>query len=160
MKVRILIVAAAAATLQAATASAGVFSDDLAKCLVAKAAPADRAALLQWMFTAMSANPAVTGLSNVTPAQRAEHTKAAGLLFQRLMLDDCHKETVVAVKNEGVEAVRQSFGVLGQVAMRDLMNDPAVQKDMAGLGSSLDKARWAELAKEIGVSPESITGTK
>lgn len=160
MKFRLLAIVASLAALQAGGASAGVFGDDMAKCLVANSTAADKATLIQWIFSAMAANPSVANLSNMTPAQRQERTRDAGLLMQRLMLDDCRPETVAAIKNEGIEALRQSFGVLGQVAMRNLMNDPSVSKEMEGLGEALDKARWAALAKEIGVPPESIIGSK
>jgi hypothetical protein len=160
MRFRLFAVAAGLVALHAGAASAGVFSDDLAKCLVAKTSPADRTVFIQWMFAAMTANPAVASLSNMTEAQRTTHTQQAGALMQRLLLDDCRKDTVAAIRNEGPEALRQSFGVLGEVAMQNLLNDPAVSKEVSGLAASLDKARWADLAKEIGVAPDTFAPAK
>jgi hypothetical protein len=71
--------------------------------------------------------------------------------MQRLMLVDCRKQTVDALKYEGTESIGQAFGVLGQAAMRGLMSDPSVAEGMGGLGKSIDEAKFAEMLKEAGI---------
>src|SRR5512141_1959316 len=101
----------------AGAAQAGIYTDDLSKCLVKATTDTDRAALMEWLFSAISAHPSVKSMVSVTPAQReATNRKAAGLL-QRLLTEDCRSQTVDAVKYESMGAIQQSFGVLGQVAM-------------------------------------------
>jgi hypothetical protein len=134
-------------------ASAGVYTDDMSKCLVSSANEADQAQLVAWIFSAISSHPAVRPMTNLTDAQRRASTDKAGLLMQRLMLIDCRPQTVNALKYEGMASIGQAFGVLGQVAMRGLMSDPTVSKGIAGLGDNLDEAKFNAMFKEAGITP-------
>ena len=145
---RIAFVAAASAAVFAGPASAGVFTDDLSKCLVAKTSPDDQTAFVQWIFSAMALHPAVQPLSNIPQAKRDELDSKAGQLMMRLMTVDCRPQLVSAVKYEGNSAIEGSFGVLGEVAMKGLMADPGVNKGMEALGKGLDGAKLQEVFKE------------
>lgn len=134
-------------------ASAGVYADDMSKCLVRSTNEADQAQLVGWIFAAISSHPSVKPMTNLTDAQRDAAIQKAGSLMQRLMLVDCRKQTVDALKYEGTGSIGQAFGVLGQAAMRGLMSDPSVAAGMAGLGKSLDEAKFAEMLKEAGITP-------
>jgi hypothetical protein len=133
-------------------ARAGVYSDDLTKCLVQSSSSADHTVLVQWMFAALSLHPAVQPMSSVTPQQRDEANKKVEALFSRLLTHDCHTQAVNALKYEGTSAVGTSFRVLGQVAARDLMSDQNVEKGMGGLGVlfAADE-KFRTLLKEAGV---------
>lgn len=142
---------AAGACALASPALAGVYTDDLAKCIVAKATPKDQRDLVFWVFTAISQHPTIKAYTTLTAAQREESGRTAGLLMQRLLTEDCRKEAVTALKYEGISALESSFSLLGQVAMRGLFSDPEVDKNMASLGSALDEARFEALFKEAGI---------
>lgn len=148
-----LIIGAAVAMTWGASASAGLYSDDLARCLVAKSSDADKITLMQWMFSAMTAHPAVQSMTNITATQREAFTKKGADLFQRLMFVDCRTETVGALKNEGSPAIEAGFQVLGQVAARGLMSDPAVAAQMGSVAKAMDASKLAALAKEAGTQP-------
>jgi hypothetical protein len=150
---RALLVGAAviAAGLPAQPAAAGVFADELSKCLVRSSSTDDRVLLVQWMFAALSLHPAVQPMVSVKPEQRDVSTKKAGAIFARLLAENCRKESVAALKNEGNAAIGVAFGVLGQVASRDLMSNPNVEKGMGDLGGQLEgDPRLAALLKEAG----------
>jgi hypothetical protein len=152
MKKPILFSAALLAlTLYGSMACAGVYSDDLSKCLVRSANAEDRASLMQWFFAALSTNPTVNSLSSVTNDQRLALGRKGAALIERLVMVDCHKETVEALKYEGTGVFETSFRVLGEVAARGLMSDPATQAEIGKLGSYVDKKKWSDLAKEAGV---------
>lgn len=136
-------------------ASAGVYADDMSKCLVRSTTEADQAQLVGWLFAAISSHPTVKPMTNLTDAQRDAAVQKAGGLMQRLMLVDCRKETVDALKYEGTGSIGQAFGVLGQAAMRGLMGDPKVADGMAGLGKAIDESKFAEMLKEAGISSPS-----
>ncbi|MBX9708324.1 MAG: hypothetical protein K2X61_10365 [Caulobacteraceae bacterium] len=136
----------------ATPASAGIYADDLSRCLVRSTSAEDRIAFTQWMFSAMSTNPNVAGLANVTTEERASYSRTTALLMQRLLLDDCRAETIAAIRYEGEATIATSFEVVGRVAMAELMNDPAVAAELSGLGDSLDEARWEDLMAEISPS--------
>jgi hypothetical protein len=139
----------AALFCSATPASADIYADDLSRCLVRSTSAEDRIAFTQWMFSAMSTNPNVAGLANVTTEQRASYSRTTALLMQRLLLEDCRAETIAAIRYEGEATIATSFEVVGRVAMTELMNDPAVAAELNGLGDSLDEARWEELMAEI-----------
>lgn len=134
-------IVAALAMLHGHGAQAGVFTDDLTKCLVAKISEADRTVLAQWEFAAMAANPAVAGMVSLTPSQREEYGRKGGDVIARLVASDCRTETVKAVKNEGGAALQINFRVLGGIAMAGLMDHPSV---------------WAEMAKSLAGAQESF----
>jgi len=106
---------------------------------------------VQWMFAALSLHPAVQPMVSVKADQRDVATKKAGVIFSRLLTENCRKESVAALKNEGNSAIGVAFGVLGQVASRDLMSNPNVEKGMGDLGSQLEgDAKLGALLKEAG----------
>lgn len=149
---RLLAAALAAGTLIApAVASAGIYTDDLTRCVVSGASSTDKATLVRWMFSAISANPAVSSMVSLSQSQREANTKAAADLMQRLLLKDCRPQAVTAIKNEGATAIEASFEVLGQVAARDMLSEPHAMAEIQRLGSYTDKVQWAKLAKEAGV---------
>ena len=145
-------IVAALAMLPCHVAQAGVFTDGLTKCLVAKTSEADRTVLAQWEFAAMAANPAVAGMVSLTPAQREEYGRKGGDVIARLVASDCRTETVKAVKNEGGAALQINFRVLGGIAMAGLMDHPSVwaetAKSLAGAQETL-----AAFAKDAGLTP-------
>jgi len=151
MKRMILMGALAAALAAPGMASAGVYTDDMSKCLVSSATPADNDILVKWVFAALSAHPSVKPMTTVTQAQREEYSRAAVKIMERLLLQACRKQSIMAIKVEGSSAVEASFGVLGQVAFRGLMTDPGTMAQIASLATYMDRPAWEGLMKEAGV---------
>jgi len=135
----------------ASSASAGLFTDDLSRCLVTKSTDADKAVLVRWIFAAFSMNPSVKDMTQLNDAQRDNISVAGAALYQRLIFDDCRAQALAAVKNEGAASLEAGFQVLGQVAARTLMSDPASTKYLAGLAQKMDSAKVAAFTKEAGL---------
>lgn len=125
-------------------AHAGPFTDDMAKCLVKNTTQGDKEALIKWIYAAMSAHPSVKALSNVSTKQGESLNKGAADLMMELLTQRCKVETQQAIKNEGETAIRASFQILGQVAMQDLMGNPAVTKYIGGITTFVDKKSLEE----------------
>jgi hypothetical protein len=51
-------------------AFAGPYTDDLSKCLVKATSADDQIIFMQWMFSAISLHPTVSGLTTITAEQR------------------------------------------------------------------------------------------
>lgn len=130
---------------------AGVYTDDMGKCLVRSSTDEDRTALGRWIFTALSANPAVKGLSKVTPADMDAANQRFMALVIRLTTRDCRKETLDALKYEGSSAFEGAFSILGETASRVLFSDPAVGKSMQGLNQGSEDPAMIALFKEAGI---------
>lgn len=131
-------------------ASAGVYGDDLTRCLVSATSREDRVAFTRWIFTAMSANPSVADLSNVSEDQRLEANRTTANLMQRLILTDCRQQSLAAVRYEGEQTISDSFKMVGEVAMIDLMNHPDVAAELESLGTLLDASAWEAFGAELG----------
>ena len=142
--------AVAAAALTATPAAASLYTDELSKCLVAKSSAPDRTLLIKWIFGAMSTHPAVSDVGAASESLRLELAGEAAGLFGRLMLEDCRSEMKAAVRYDGVGAVQTSFGILGQVAMADLMAHPNVIRELDAMVSRLDQPRLDALLREAG----------
>ena len=140
-------------------ASAGVMTDDMSRCLVHAATPQDNEVLVRWIFSAISVHPSLKGLTSLTEAQRTQYDHDVAALFQRLILVDCRKAAVDAVRTEGASAIEASFGVLGQAAMRDIMVDQGVADGMTHLTRYLDNTRWKAFGVEAGAPVGDGTAT-
>lgn len=132
-------------------AKAGVYTDDLTKCLVSHATAADRLVLMRWVFGTLTLNPALQPMSAVTPEQRETYTKNVAMLFQRLTLVDCRKEAVAGLKYEGAQSLNVAWQFLGRIAARSMFSDPHVAQGMSMLRKFVDKSTISELYKEAGV---------
>jgi hypothetical protein len=122
-------------------AHAGIYADDLSKCLVKNTSSADKSALVQWMFFAMALNHNVASLTAIPEAKRVETDENTAALFERLLTDSCAAETQDAVKYEGSGAISESFKLLGEVATQEMLTDPAVAKGISNFAQYLDKDR-------------------
>lgn len=131
----------AGATLLPRPALAGPYTDDLSKCLVANTTADDKTTLVTWIFSAISLNPGVAKMANITPKQRHQINVSMAKLFETLMTERCRTESQQAYKYEGDAAISAGFEVLGQVAGRELFSSPDVSKGMAELDTLVDKKK-------------------
>ncbi len=113
-------------------ATAGPYRDDLAKCLVESTSGDDRAALVRWMFAAMSAHPAVSSFVSVEEPKRDKANKQLAEIFARLVTVDCKEKTQKALAFEGQTALVGSFEALGQAAATEIFGSPQVAQAMSG----------------------------
>lgn len=132
-------------------AHAGIYSDELAKCLVKSTTSEDRKALAVWIYSAMSRHPYIKSYSKLSASESEAATKTASELMQRLMIVDCRNDTGSAIKFEGTSALERAFTVLGEVASREIMSAPEVAKGIEQLGEFVDVEKFNELAKEYGL---------
>lgn len=139
--------AVATLVISPAVTHAGVYTDDMTKCLVEATSKEDRLSLVRWMFAAMSQHPAVTSLTNVTEGDVEKANSETGALFMRLLTESCVEVTKKAIRYEGPAAIQMSFAVLGQVASSELFTDPGVLKVMSGLEKYTDQEKLEALGK-------------
>ncbi|MBS98358.1 MAG: hypothetical protein CMI01_06740 [Oceanospirillaceae bacterium] len=118
--------------------NAGIYSDDLSRCLIESSTPSDKATLVKWMFTAMALHPDVASMSAVTPQQRDEANKDAARMFVNLMTETCLEQARKAIRYEGPVAVHQGFNAFGQVAGQELFANPEVAQGLTGLEKHMD----------------------
>lgn len=134
--------------LLAPAASAGPFTDDLARCLVSQTTAGDRTNLVRWLFAAISKHPAVATMSSVSDPDIERSTADVGALMMRLLTDSCRDRAKSAIKYEGPAAIQLSFQVLGQAAAAETFSNPEVAKVMAGLQKHADSKKLEALTQE------------
>ena len=132
-------------SIYAASASSGLCTDALAKCLVDSTSVRDRTELVKWMFAAASLHPAVKSVVSVSQEQLNDANRRAADLFTRLLTDSCKKEAKEALTYEGEATLQLSFQVLGQVAGRELFASPEVGKAMSDFEKYLDEDKFKSL---------------
>jgi hypothetical protein len=127
---------------------AGVYTDELSKCLVESTSPDDRTALVKWLFTAASAHPAIGSLYAAKPEDKEAANQAIGGLFMKLLTESCKAQTQKALRYEGPATIQLSFTVLGQVAGAELFSNPAVAREMSGIEKFFDARKLEALTAE------------
>ena len=142
-------IAACMAVFLRSAALAGVFADDLGKCLVNSTTKEDRANLIRWLFVAASHHPAVKPIATVTPAQQEESDKQMGTLFMKLLTESCKAQAQKALQTEGPATMQFAFEVLGKVAGQELFSSPEVAGNLQGLAKYID----ADKIKALSSSP-------
>jgi hypothetical protein len=119
---------------------AGPYTDDLSKCLLSKSTNTEKATLIEWIFSAISLNPKISQMTSVSPAQRTKIYTDTAKLLENLMTI-CKTEVQQAVKYEGINSVKVSFGKLGEFAAEELFTSPKVVEGIAEMSSFIDKKK-------------------
>lgn len=129
-------------------ARAGVYTDELGKCLIESATPDDRIVLVVWMFSAAANHPDVKHIASVTEEQLDEANKNVAELFVTLLGDSCGQQTANALKYEGQASIGTAFEMFGGIAGRELFASEAVTAATAGFQKHIDaeglKAKLAQ----------------
>ena len=138
----------AASLAFSSVASAGPYTDDLSKCLVASTTAEDKSQLVEWIFFSLSLNPRISPYAQISPEQRTAADKGLAALFEKLVAESCVTQTRQAVQYEGTGALSESFKLLGQVAAQEIFKDPAVTAGTSKFTEYLDEAK---LSRALGL---------
>lgn len=130
-----------AAALHPTPANAGIYGDDLAKCLVERTSDADKILLAQWIYTVISVHPSAAALGKISDADREAVAERAGKVFETLLTASCREQAAKTIKYEGTEALGNGFKALGEIAMTTLLGDPAVSAESQNFARYVDQAK-------------------
>jgi hypothetical protein len=146
------------ANLAATPAFAGAASEDLGRCMARASSDADKAVYVRWLFVVMSSSPAAKSLASIAPGERDAVNREMAGLVERLLLSDCHKQTIEAISSEGFGSMQTSFSVFDDLAMAALVSEPTVQNEMGRFVKEFDLEKFKSALK--GVSPPSSQAVK
>lgn len=138
MKSFIAFALVAGLALASGDAVAGPHGDRLAKCITEKTTKEDRAALISWMFAALSKNPALEKFSSISDEERHSINKTSGAVFQKALAEVCLEETKTAATIEGNASISAAFGALGELAVEEMFSNPAVNNELEKLITFID----------------------
>jgi len=117
---------------------AGIYTDELSKCLVKNSTEKDKSILVRWMFTAMALHPDIAAMAKVTDEQRQQANKDVAQMITRFLAETCLNQSQKAVKYEGSSAIEQGFNLFGQVAGKELFTNPQVAQALGELSQHID----------------------
>ncbi len=120
---------------------AGPAVDALSECMADNSSGRDRKDLARWVFVAMSAHPEMRDIAGSLDSARESTNQTMGKLVTRLLAESCPEQTRAAMQQEGSVALQISFGVLGQLAMQELMSSQAVSASVGGFEKYIDKEK-------------------
>lgn len=119
----------------------------LGQCLVLKTSGADRLLVVRWLAGAMGAGDATSDVLTVNQAGKTATDQDMAALYTRLMTQDCGAEATPLFKARDQRGIEAAGGMLGEIAMRELMNDPKVAAAIGAYTKFLDPASFAALVE-------------
>lgn len=126
-------------------ALAGPATDRLGVCLTDSLNGKERKDLAKWIFMGMATHPSMADHARIKDKDRKATDKQVGTLITRLLADDCAEEATRALETDGSMAFQQAFGLVGQVAMQELMQDENVNQALSGFEAYLDEEKLQAL---------------
>jgi hypothetical protein len=123
------------------SAVAGEAAAALGSCLADKTTGKDRRELARWVYLAMSEHPDMKRLSSIPGDAKEDALKVTGALVTRLLAEDCAAQAREAIKREGPGSFTDAFGVLGRLAMQELMTNADVSAAFSGIGKYADRKK-------------------
>ena len=124
---------------------AGPFGDEMAKCLVESTNPKDNISLVRWIVRVYGEYPDSNDFINLSIKDKEKIDKEIAALFNRLLLEDCKKETKMALNYEGDQVLFTAFQILGQVAGRELNKEKNVAEAINKFLNYIDTEKFEYL---------------
>lgn len=122
-------------------------SDLLGECMIDSLTGKERKQLAQWIFFAMAAHPDIKEYSKVTLESQKSTNETIGKLVTRLLTENCVDQVKVAAKEDGQDAIRGAFELVGKVAMQELMTNKEVAASIAGYAKFVDNEKITAVLK-------------
>lgn len=119
-------------------AVAGPTVDQLSDCLVKATTAADKTAVLQWTFVALSTHPDLKAFSNVSETQKKQLDQKFAQVVQRVITEQCAAQTKAVIQTEGLQAVGESFQQLGRSTGDEIISNPEVKQQLRGVVRYID----------------------
>jgi len=104
----------------------GPYQDSLSKCIVEKTTKEEKNLLMKWMFVIISEHPSIPENYKISNKDKVLSDIDMANLVMNIFHRHCTTEAKRAYKYEGENSVAESFRLLGEVAMRNLMNNDDV----------------------------------
>lgn len=125
---------------------AGVYSNELSKCLIDSTSARDKIILVKWIFSTISTHPVIEPMSSISKTQSEKINKNLANLFTRLITESCDTEVKKALKYDGEIALEESFGFLGKIATKEMFSNSKVEKELSsGFIKYIDENKFEHL---------------
>ncbi|PLY02551.1 MAG: hypothetical protein C0623_03560 [Desulfuromonas sp.] len=129
-------------TLTPVITHAGQAAQDLAVCLTDSINGKERKNLAKWIYFGMSTHSTIKPYTKATQKDFDGMNKYVGGLITRLMTEDCPQTANAAFKEGGTSSIQYAFGIVGEVAMQELMTEPSVSQALGAFEKYLDQDKF------------------
>jgi hypothetical protein len=147
MKKQLLLIVLLMIMLVPNIADASQAAQNLGVCLTDSLNGKERKNLAKWIYFGMSTHSSIKSYTNATQKDFDNINKYVGELITRLMTEDCPEIADAALKEGGSAAFEYAFGIVGQVAMQELMTEPSVSQAMGAFEKYLDQDKFDQTFK-------------
>ena len=110
---------------------------ELGQCLVGQTTGNDRLLMARWIGISLSSSPQLADSVTVDADEKLSVDKGMAALYVRLLTRDCVEQVGPLVVAGDQRAIETGFGMLGEIAMRELMSNPQAQAAMMGFTSHI-----------------------
>src|SRR5688572_22828352 len=121
-----------------AAAIAGPASDSLGTCMIESLGSKDKKQLGQWIFFAMATHPDTKEYSKVPAEAQKIANEYVGKLVTKLLSENCAEQVKTAAKEEGPEAIKTAFELVGKIAIQELMTNKEVSASISDYAKFVD----------------------
>ena len=113
-----------------ANSQAGLYADELGKCMINNASELDKNNLIQWMFISMSKHPLNAKRVDKNDLYEQLISVSVGKLISDLTMNKCRKETELTKNVEGASGIVFAVGMLTSYAAQSMYENPDVKNYM------------------------------
>ena len=120
---------------------AGPHADELKQCFVQSSSSKDNITLIKWMAKAMVAHPGLSDFPAIKSTDKSMIDKEFAAYVQKILVEDCKKQTVATFENEGMGALEGSLELLAQMVLKELMSQKEVATEISAFTSHIDQGK-------------------
>ena len=111
-------------------------------CLTDSMNGKERKMLAKWIFFGMSSHSTVKHYVNISEHDREQVNRSMGVLFTRLIAEDCPNEAKASSDAMGVkQAFFEAFKIAGATASRELTAEPEVNMSLNAFEEFVDNEK-------------------
>jgi len=145
MKSYLIIISVAASLLSPLAAQASQEAQNLGVCLTDSMNGKERKNLAKWIYLGMSTHSTIKPYSNASAKDIESSNKYVADLITRLITVDCPKQAKAVSKKTGTGGFEYAFGIVGKVAMQELMTEPSVSTSLGAFEKYLDQEKFNQV---------------
>ncbi len=119
----------------------------LAQCLVLKTTGEDRLTLVRWIVGGVASAHAVGAIAKVDPNLKDTTDRDLAALFTRLLTVDCFDAAHALIKSHDSDGLRVAFSSLGEIAMKEVMNDADTNSSLMAFTHYIDNDKMKKLGQ-------------
>jgi len=114
-------------------------SEELKKCFAQSSTSKDNMTLLKWITKAMVAHPALTDIPAMKPASKTQIDREFAAYVEKILVNDCKKQTVDTLQTEGLPALQATLETLSQQLIKELLSNPEVNQEIGAFAAYIDQ---------------------